>query len=897
MARMGDGATGFQAEQLLQHAAWVRRVAAHLVVDAARADDVAQQTLLAALTQPPKRTDAPRAWLASVVRSLARRAARSKQRRERHESAAPPAGPAPSVHEVVARAETQRALVDAVLALDEPYRTTLLLRFFENRSPRAIAKETRAPVETVRTRLKRGLELLRARYVERRAQDWVFALLSLIEPRHWSGLRRLVAAKSSAASVSVAGGIGWAGVVGVLAMTAKWKLAAAAVVLAAGAFTAVEVCRSPALPVASDATPSRRGAAPPSSTVPATVPAEAARTEVPPASAPGVERPVVPPTSVALEGLVVDSSGEPVEGAIVLAERVEHGKARFPTIWNLVQEFEYLARESGLDADHGDLRRATTDEGGAFNLGALAPGTDWNVAAVERTRGLALAIGVALERAGSTKEVELELLDGVVLHGTVRDPSGNPVPGAYVFVTASMPKEAATVRERQKGNDSAFLSATCGPDGTYRTLAVPFRVFSFQFGATGYVMQWTRTPGSGGDLVVASDVHDHQEDCTLDPAPRLSGAIVNLDGSPARLATTDRPLEVVGSLRSPETATPALVTGLHGTVERANDRYEFACESGRPAFLSIWSRGVLLGWAAVPPQGAGPELRIDLARAAAPPVAASLALEVVDGATGRPIPEFTLALSFDSLASNAPGVADSEPRVFRDESGRARLDALNPGKYVLTVRAPDFAARCVFVASQTEPDALPLRVEMRRAKASIAGRVVDRGGAPLVGATLCLRASDGGLALALPECLARTNDAGAFRFDGVPEGDWFVVADYDGLAPAASHARDGDANVVVTLEPGVLVGVTVALDESTKGDLNWLRIVDEHGIPVVDEHRPGRFVVRRGSGTTKHRLAEGLYSIEFASPKWRSETVRFRATAGAKVFVPLLAPPPSSREK
>jgi len=101
----------------------------------------------------------------------------------------------------------------------------------------------------------------------------------------------------------------------------------------------------------------------------------------------------------------------------------------------------------------------------------------------------------------------------------------------------------------------------------------------------------------------------------------------------------------------------------------------------------------------------------------------------------------------------------------------------------------------------------------------------------------------------------------------------------------------------VTLEPGVLVGVTVALDESTKGDLNWLRIVDEHGIPVVDEHRPGRFVVRRGSGTTKHRLAEGLYSIEFASPKWRSETVRFRATAGAKVFVPLLAPPPSSREK
>jgi hypothetical protein len=213
------------------------------------------------------------------------------------------------------------------------------------------------------------------------------------------------------------------------------------------------------------------------------------------------------------------------------------------------------------------------------------------------------------------------------------------------------------------------------------------------------------------------------------------------------------------------------------------------------------------------------------------------------------------------------------------------------------VRAPEFASRCVFVASQTEPDALPLRVEMRRTKASIAGRVVDRGGAPLVGATLCLRSSDGGLALALPECLARTNDAGAFRFDGVPEGDGFVVADYDGLAPAASHARDGDANVVVTLEPGVLVGFTLASEkEDLTHDLNWCRIFDEHGIPLVDLHRPGRFIVRLSSNSTQ-RLSEGLYSVEFTSPKWHSERVQFRAAAGAKVVVPLLAPAPSSQGK
>ena len=40
-------------QHLLQHRAWVRRLARHLVVDEARADDLEQQTWLAALQKPP----------------------------------------------------------------------------------------------------------------------------------------------------------------------------------------------------------------------------------------------------------------------------------------------------------------------------------------------------------------------------------------------------------------------------------------------------------------------------------------------------------------------------------------------------------------------------------------------------------------------------------------------------------------------------------------------------------------------------------------------------------------------------------------------------------------------------------------------------------------------------
>ena len=50
-----------------------------------------------------------------------------------------------------------------MLTIGEPYRSALLLRFFEALPPRRIAERLALAVETVRTRLKRGLEQVRAR--------------------------------------------------------------------------------------------------------------------------------------------------------------------------------------------------------------------------------------------------------------------------------------------------------------------------------------------------------------------------------------------------------------------------------------------------------------------------------------------------------------------------------------------------------------------------------------------------------------------------------------------------------------------------------------------------------------------------------------------------------------
>src|SRR5262245_13181240 len=149
------------ANAMLEHAEFVRAMARGVLGPDDRVDDVVQDTWVAALSRekPPSRL---RSWLASVGRRRAWDVRRKDALRRRHDAQAV-GHPAPAVDSAVVRAETTRRLVDAVLALEEPYRAAILLRYWESLPPRAIAARLSPPVETVRTRLKRGLSRLRER--------------------------------------------------------------------------------------------------------------------------------------------------------------------------------------------------------------------------------------------------------------------------------------------------------------------------------------------------------------------------------------------------------------------------------------------------------------------------------------------------------------------------------------------------------------------------------------------------------------------------------------------------------------------------------------------------------------------------------------------------------------
>lgn len=150
---------------LLDHARFVRALA-HQLVRGVDAEDIEQDAWLATISHPPTRFGEERSWLATVTTNLASRLRRSHARRLGRESRSAVPEKTASTLDVVERSEAIRRVADAVCALRDPYRSAILLRYYESLPPREIAKRLDAPVETVRTWLRRALEQLRARLDE-----------------------------------------------------------------------------------------------------------------------------------------------------------------------------------------------------------------------------------------------------------------------------------------------------------------------------------------------------------------------------------------------------------------------------------------------------------------------------------------------------------------------------------------------------------------------------------------------------------------------------------------------------------------------------------------------------------------------------------------------------------
>ena len=187
--------------ELLAHEGWVRRLALQLSPNAEVAEDITQQTWLAALEAPPRART--RRWLSRVLRNQAALHYRKQGSRSYHEHQSSLSRPSEASDTVDQKREVHEALTSILLELDEPIRAPLMLRFWEGQDSYQIGEHLSVPASTVRWRLQQGISLLREQLNRRyggESAKWLQALALFLPKRKTA---------SVVAAAGVTGAVAW----------------------------------------------------------------------------------------------------------------------------------------------------------------------------------------------------------------------------------------------------------------------------------------------------------------------------------------------------------------------------------------------------------------------------------------------------------------------------------------------------------------------------------------------------------------------------------------------------------------------------------------------------------------------------------------------------------------
>ncbi len=429
-------------EFLLAHAGFVRALAQRLVFDEHLARDVEQETWLAALEHAPSDPRSPKAWLARLVRNFALKAWRGRGRRQdRERIVGRDARDVPEPGEILERESARRDVVLAVLALDEPWRSALILRFLDEQPPREVARRLGVPVETARTRIKRGLELLRMR-LERQEDGtrgaWALALVRSM---------RLEPASYGAAATAVTKSL----IQGVLLVSAAQKvvLGIAATILVAASLWLVDHRE----PVEAPAVGS------PDAVAPQTAPAD-----------PAVEAPMSDET-LAAERVEVSNDRALEQPEPKLDPR--HGSLLLHVVWGddgtPAAHVGMCLYQQHANDYYKDSLLAETDDSGAVLVDPILAGRIQ--AYFDRGGG-----GEVTVEPGERAEATLRMPVGFDIEGRVLDADGRGVAGADIYLYGSLGDTYEGYVVAHSAEDGSYFVRSAESGGiTYLSARAPMR--------------------------------------------------------------------------------------------------------------------------------------------------------------------------------------------------------------------------------------------------------------------------------------------------------------------------------------------------------------------------------------------------------------------------------------
>jgi RNA polymerase sigma-70 factor (ECF subfamily) len=499
--------TGVEAHPLSVHAGWMRALATSLLADPSAADDVVQDSCLAAIRHPPDEARPLEPWLSRVVRNFAWRRRRSDSRRTDHEQhARVPESPL-SPAETVERLELSRDLVDLVQALEEPYRTTVFLHYFEGRTSAEIARSEGVPAGTVRWRLQRGLELLRAD----------------LDARHgtrslWSALLLPVAFRHPV-DTAVAGAVVTSAVQGafVMSMGLKIGIAAAGLVLLGAAWWKFE--ETSAVPLHPEAATLSPAADPPLADSPVEAAPEEARREVAPIAPPAAEHAEAPAAPA-------PAAAPTLEPGSIDVRFVDANGAPWPDV-----RVDCLGDASNATASSGPDGRVELSS----SLWAESRGRRIDLRA-RHERCAMVILHAVVHAAESTHLGDVVLAPGVTLSGRVHDPEGRGIEGAHVGVATveleSRPGEVSDEERMHRHGSEAFGNEAfteSGPNGNFAIEGVAPGKWRLWGHAEDMRFAWTDafevtsgTDVQGLDLVIEP----------LRPTDKIEGRVLDPSGAP-----------------------------------------------------------------------------------------------------------------------------------------------------------------------------------------------------------------------------------------------------------------------------------------------------------------------------------------------------------------------------